>query len=108
MAFSTPQPSTGWSRGGRRRGPAAAERRAARTAAEISSITRHVYSEDLDPTSESLARPAVLSSDTQERTMADLINACLKDEMRRDPRIVMFGEDVGRYQPRPTSYAKAW
>jgi 2-oxoisovalerate dehydrogenase E1 component len=61
---------------------------------EVSSIKRHVYSEVLDPTSESLAHPAVQSSDTQERTMADLINTCMKDEMARDPRIVMFGEDV--------------
>jgi 2-oxoisovalerate dehydrogenase E1 component len=61
---------------------------------EISSIKRHVYSEDLDPTSQSLARPAVQTPEAQERTMADLINACLKDEMQRDPRMVIFGQDV--------------
>ena len=61
---------------------------------EVSSIKRHVYSEDLDPTRQDLARPAVKTSDVQERTMADLINCCLKDEMQRDPRIVLFGQDV--------------
>jgi 2-oxoisovalerate dehydrogenase E1 component len=61
---------------------------------EVSSIKRHIYSEDLDPTRKDLARPAVQTSDVQERTMADLINSCLKDEMERDPRIVVFGQDV--------------
>ena len=61
---------------------------------EVSSIKRHVYSEDLDPTRPDLARPAVQTPDVQERTMADLINSCLKDEMQRDPRIVVFGQDV--------------
>jgi 2-oxoisovalerate dehydrogenase E1 component len=61
---------------------------------EVSSIQRHVYSEDLDPTRDDLARPAVQTPDSQERTMADLINACMKDEMQRDPRIVVFGQDV--------------
>ena len=61
---------------------------------EVASIKRHVYSEDLDPTGETFARPALQTPDTQERTMADLINLCMKDEMQRDPRIVVFGEDV--------------
>jgi 2-oxoisovalerate dehydrogenase E1 component len=59
----------------------------------VDTITRNVYSSDLDPTSESFAT-APIPADGPERTMADLINACLKDEMRRDGRIVMFGEDV--------------
>jgi 2-oxoisovalerate dehydrogenase E1 component len=61
---------------------------------EVSSIRRHIYSEDLDPTSPDLARPAVQTPDAQERTMADLINTCLRDEMQRDARIVVFGQDV--------------
>ena len=61
---------------------------------ETGSIQRHVYSEDLNPTSEVFWSPAVHTADAQERTMADLINLCLKDEMQRDPRIVLFGQDV--------------
>jgi 2-oxoisovalerate dehydrogenase E1 component len=54
------------------------------------SIYRHVYSEDLDPRTLS-SEPKLEGAD---KTMADLINVCLKDEMRRDERIVIFGEDV--------------
>jgi 2-oxoisovalerate dehydrogenase E1 component len=73
---------------------AAAEKVLRAALPEVSSIQRHVYSEDLDPTREDLARLAVQTPDAQERTMADLINACMKDEMQRDPRIVVFGQDV--------------
>jgi 2-oxoisovalerate dehydrogenase E1 component len=62
--------------------------------ASEAAIRRHVYSEDYDPTRASLATTPARTADNRERTMADLINACLKDEMRRDPRIVVFGEDV--------------
>ncbi|WP_263385369.1 alpha-ketoacid dehydrogenase subunit alpha/beta [Granulicella arctica] len=61
---------------------------------EVSSILRHQYSEDLRCTDERFDTQPVPSADTNERTMADLINTCLKDEMRRDDRIVVFGEDV--------------
>src|SRR5262252_3536523 len=53
-------------------------------------IYRHVYSEDLDP--RKMESPP--QSQGAEKTMADLINSCLKDEMKRDERIVVFGEDV--------------
>lgn len=61
---------------------------------EGANILRHRYSENYDPTRLELATAPAQTADSQERTMADLINACLKDEMRRDPRIVVFGEDV--------------
>ena len=72
----------------------AADRAVAAEPAEVSSILRHVYSEKLDPTEVRGAEQAASTVDATERTMADLINTCLRDEMRRDPRIVIFGEDV--------------
>ncbi len=79
----------------------AAERALEAPAPTVEGITRHVYSEDLDPshvafaTEQPLAAAKANGSKTAgARTMADLINACLRDEMRRDPRIVVYGEDV--------------
>jgi 2-oxoisovalerate dehydrogenase E1 component len=73
----------------------AADRAVSAALPKIESITRHVYSEDLSVTDARFAtEPQKTVSDEDERTMADLINHCLKDEMRRDERIVVFGEDV--------------
>ncbi len=79
----------------------AAERALEAPLPEVESITAHVYSEDLDPTRAAFAteQPQPWASVNGQkapavRTMADLINACLRDEMRRDPRIVVYGEDV--------------
>jgi 2-oxoisovalerate dehydrogenase E1 component len=63
-------------------------------------IMRYVYSPDLDPTSSAIQTepvspaPAADGKNVAPKTMADLINATLRDEMRRDERIVIFGEDV--------------
>ncbi len=59
---------------------------------DVPAILRHQYSEDFDPTRAELETEPEASGGA--KTMADLINACLHDEMRRDPRIVVFGEDV--------------
>jgi len=53
-----------------------------------------VYSPDIDPTSEDFSSDPNWDEVGGEKTMVDLINACMKTEMRNDPRIVVFGEDV--------------
>ena len=53
-----------------------------------------VYSPDVDPTSAVFSSPAAPAEGVAPTTMVDLLNACMRDEMKRDPRIVLFGEDV--------------
>jgi 2-oxoisovalerate dehydrogenase E1 component len=53
-----------------------------------------VYSPDVDPTSAAFSTEPVFAEGAQPTTMVDLLNACMRDEMKRDPRIVLFGEDV--------------
>ncbi len=53
----------------------------------------YVYSPDVDPTSDEFStEPEYGEGDPT--TMVDLLNACLREEMERDPAIVVFGEDV--------------
>jgi 2-oxoisovalerate dehydrogenase E1 component len=55
-------------------------------------VTRHVYSPSVDPTSSAFASEP--SPQGSPKTMVDLLNACLHDEMARDPLVVVFGQDV--------------
>ncbi|WP_419162301.1 alpha-ketoacid dehydrogenase subunit alpha/beta [Candidatus Palauibacter sp.] len=71
-----------------------ADRATARPQPSPDSIYTHVYSSDVDPTSSAFETEARSDPDGTPTTVVDLLNACLRDEMRRDPRIVLFGEDV--------------
>ncbi|MDP3772855.1 MAG: dehydrogenase E1 component subunit alpha/beta [Gemmatimonadales bacterium] len=55
---------------------------------------RYVYSPDVDPTSEQFDTEDDPQFTGDPTTMVDLLNSCMRDEMTRDPRIVLFGEDV--------------
>jgi 2-oxoisovalerate dehydrogenase E1 component len=57
-------------------------------------VYQYVYSPDVDPTSEQFDTEDDPQFSGDPTTMVDLLNTCMKEEMARDPRIVMFGEDV--------------
>jgi 2-oxoisovalerate dehydrogenase E1 component len=79
---------------------AAVDRVLAAPLPEPETVKQYLYSPDLDPTSPAFDTQAVISEPAAPekkqapKTMADLINATLRDEMKRDERIVIFGEDV--------------
>jgi 2-oxoisovalerate dehydrogenase E1 component len=57
-------------------------------------VELYVYSPDVDPTSEDFDTEDDPQFQGDPTTMVDLLNKCMSDEMMRDPRIVVFGEDI--------------
>ncbi|NNE42650.1 MAG: dehydrogenase [Gemmatimonadetes bacterium] len=60
--------------------------------ATLEACTSHLFSHTVDPTDSSFDTEP--SGEGPSESVVGLINACLRDEMARDPQIVMFGEDV--------------
>jgi 2-oxoisovalerate dehydrogenase E1 component len=57
-----------------------------------STAAQWVFSPDVDPASSRFDSPG--TAEGKPETMVDAINRTLKDEMARNPRIVVFGQDV--------------
>src|ERR1700704_4982520 len=82
-----------------------ADRALAAPVPQPETIYNFVYSPDLEPAAAAFqTQPAFAAPETTAdgkrspastpKTMADLINTTLRDEMRRDERVIIFGEDV--------------
>jgi 2-oxoisovalerate dehydrogenase E1 component len=56
--------------------------------------TDFVYSPIVDPTSVEFDTEEHVQLSGKPGTMVDLINRCLHTEMKRDPRVIAFGEDI--------------
>jgi 2-oxoisovalerate dehydrogenase E1 component len=56
------------------------------------SALRHLYSEKVDPASQEFEAAPQFTGEP--KTMVDLLNATLHEEMARNPNVVAFGEDV--------------
>jgi 2-oxoisovalerate dehydrogenase E1 component len=64
-------------------------------APEPATVLRYLYSEEVDPTSAAFdTEDSAAVTDPNPKTMIDLINTTLNREMGRNPRILVFGEDV--------------
>ncbi len=61
---------------------------------DASTVGFAIYSPDVDPTSEQFDTEDDPQFSGEPTTMVDLLNACMKDEMRRDNKILVFGQDV--------------
>ncbi len=61
---------------------------------DASTVYYGVYSPDVDPTSEQFDTEDDPQFTGEPTTMVDLLNSCMRDEMTRDGRILVFGEDV--------------
>ncbi len=60
-----------------------------------STAMTHLFSEDVDPTSSDFdTEDSPQYQSDKLLTVVDLLNSCMRTEMARDPRIVVFGEDV--------------
>jgi 2-oxoisovalerate dehydrogenase E1 component len=59
-----------------------------------STVYDFVYSPDVDPTSARFDSESEPQTEGTPTTMVDLLNVCMKEELRRDPRMVIFGQDV--------------
>jgi 2-oxoisovalerate dehydrogenase E1 component len=71
---------------------AASERALQQAQPSRETALHHLYSEAVDPTAAQFEAEPRFSG--QPRTMIDSINQTLAEEMRRDSRVIVFGEDV--------------
>lgn len=62
---------------------------------EPADVLKFIYDDATDPTGPDFdtedAHPETAGG---QKTMVDLLNACMRDEMARDPRMLVFGQDV--------------
>jgi 2-oxoisovalerate dehydrogenase E1 component len=60
----------------------------------LDSVMLYLYSPDVDPTADRFAVAPAPPEPAKTETLLQSINYTLRDEMERDPRIIVFGEDV--------------